>query len=112
MKTVYCWRCNMDVPMLDETEYAIVSKLYSDSMRATKEFRELHKLPLTAVSMEERFSPVCKAYAEMTGFAESNANAVMHHRIALYGEACPQCAKPFRTPQASFCAACGCVRVK
>jgi hypothetical protein len=107
MKILWCWRCHAELPMLDEAEFSIVQQLYSDCMRATKEFREKHHLPLSDISMEERFSPVCKAYFDMTGFRETNENAVLHHRISLYGAICPRCGKPFRTPQASFCAGCG-----
>jgi hypothetical protein len=35
MKMLYCWRCKIDVPMLDEDEFAIVSQLYSESLHAT-----------------------------------------------------------------------------
>lgn len=47
MKVMWCWRCKMDMPMLDEEEFAIVEKLYSKGMSATKEFRLKHNLPLS-----------------------------------------------------------------
>jgi hypothetical protein len=97
----------MDVPMLDEAEFAIISQLHSDSMRATREFREKYGLSLGALSIEQRFSPVCQKYLETTGFKETNANAVMHHRISLYGPPCSNCGKPLRNNEASFCASCG-----
>jgi hypothetical protein len=110
MKVMWCWRCKMDVPMLDEEEFAIVGKLYSEGMSATQEFRLKHNLPLSECSIEERFRPVRDAYERMTGIAESNHNAIMHHRISIYGPACESCGKPLRTPRANFCAACGQVR--
>lgn len=93
--------------MLDEVEYGAIAQLYSDSMRSSKEFREKHNLPLSEMTMDERFSPVCEAYFKMTGFRETVANAIMHHRISLYGSPCTACGKPLRSPKASFCAACG-----
>ncbi len=107
MKVMWCWRCKMDVPMLDEAEFAIVSNLYSQGIRATKEFRERHSIPLSGAPIEELFRPVREAYVQMTGMVESNENAIMHHRISIYGSPCGRCGKPFRTPRASFCAACG-----
>jgi hypothetical protein len=95
MKTLWCWRCKMEVPMLDEEEYAIANNFY----RLAK-----HK---GTGSIEERLQPVLDYYNNLTGFGETEANAVMHHRISLYGPPCEQCGKPYRTPQASFCAACG-----
>jgi hypothetical protein len=100
----------MDVPMLDEEEFAIMGKLYSEGMSATQEFRLKHNLPLNECSIEERFRPVRDAYERMTGIAESNHNAIMHHRISIYGPPCESCGKPLRTPRANFCAACGQVR--
>jgi hypothetical protein len=97
----------MKVPMLDEDEFAVVAKLYSEAFSMTKEFRLKHNLPLGECPIDERFRPVREAYEQMTGMFESNQNAIMHHRISLYGDACENCGKPLRTPQASFCAACG-----
>jgi hypothetical protein len=97
----------MDIPMLDESEFARISQLYSEGMRATKEFRQAHNLPLDKCPIDERFRPVREEYERLTGFKETNHNAIMHHRIALYGPPCPKCGKPFRTPKARFCAECG-----
>ncbi len=97
----------MKIPMLDEDEFAVVNKLYSAAFGMTKEFRLKHNLPLGECSIDERFRPVREAYEEMTGVFESNHNAIVHHRISLYGEVCESCGKPLRTPQAAFCAACG-----
>jgi hypothetical protein len=97
----------MEVPMLDEDEFAVVDKLYSAAFRMTKEFRETHRIRLEEGSIGERFRPVREAYQQMTGVFESNHLAIMHHRISLYGETCKDCGKPLRTSKAAFCAACG-----
>ena len=44
--------------MLDEDEYAQIRLLYMESIRATKEFRERHRVPLKVVLRPERFRPV------------------------------------------------------
>jgi hypothetical protein len=46
-------------------------------------------------------------YYSMTGHRETNPGALWHHRVSLYGPPCGACGKPYRTPQALFCAACG-----
>jgi len=86
----------MDVPMLDEEEYARVAGVYSKCVSKGR-----------ASSMAERMRPVLEVYEELTGFRETNPNAVMHHRLSLYGPPCAGCGKPLRTPRASFCGACG-----
>jgi DNA-directed RNA polymerase subunit RPC12/RpoP len=97
----------MEIPMLDEDEFAVVAKLYSEAFSCSKEFRLKHNLPLGKCPIDLRFRPMRDAYERMTGFVETNQKAILHHRISLYGEACENCGKPLRTPRASFCAACG-----
>jgi hypothetical protein len=48
-------------------------------------------------------------YYEITGFRETNPNAVGHHRLSMYGPPCSSCGKPLRTPRAKSCDACGAV---
>jgi hypothetical protein len=87
----------MEVPMLDEEEYLKAYELYGECMRDMT-FQGGRLL---------RFKPLLDYYKEVTGWDETEPNAIMHHRIAQYGPACEKCGKPYRTPQASFCAACG-----
>jgi DNA-directed RNA polymerase subunit RPC12/RpoP len=100
MKILWCWRCKAEVPMLDEAEYEKAHLLYGKAFR----YRERK-------TYEERFKELLDYYREVTGVSETNPNAIMHHRIAQYGEPCEKCGKPYRTPRASFCAACGNRRV-
>ena len=104
---MFCWRCQTDVPMLDEDEYKVIRGLYVQCADRMKEYRQKHGLPLNSLSREEHFRPLLEKYLEMTGFEETEPNAVMHHRISLYGPPCKKCGKALRTPQAAFCAACG-----
>ena len=46
-------------------------------------------------------------YERLTGFRETNINAIWHHRLSICGPPCGWCGKPLRTPKAKFCAACG-----
>lgn len=106
MKLLWCWRCKCEMPMLHEVEYAEVAKLYSEGIRATKEFRERWGVPLKEARTEERFRPVRDAYDRLTGVREPNENAIMHHRISLYGPPCKRCLRPLRTPEAKLCGSC------
>lgn len=93
MKVLWCWRCEMEVPMLDEDEFASVWQLFS-------------KGP----PLKKRLQSTLEEYERITGFAETNPLAVQHHRVSLYGPPCITCGKPLRTPQARHCAACGAQR--
>jgi len=92
--------------MLDEDEFAGIARLYSAATLATKEFRRTWGIPLENASTHERFAPVRTQYERMAGMKESNENAIMHHRISLYGPPCKSCHKPLRSPKARFCGAC------
>lgn len=87
----------MEVPMLNEEQYAKAYELYGEAIKDI--YREGGRFV--------RFKPLLDYYKEVTGWDETEPNAIMHHRIAQYGPPCEKCGKPYRTPQASFCAACG-----
>lgn len=95
MKVLWCWRCKMEVPMLDDEEFAKIYSLYGVAFRKK------------GMPIDDRFQELRDEYHKMTGFYESNHNAIMHHRVSIYGPPCEACGKPLRTPQAAFCAACG-----
>jgi hypothetical protein len=92
MNLLWCWRCKMEVPMLDDEEFKQVM-----SVRGTG----------AGNLGEPEFSPVLREYERITGFHETNINALYHHVISLYGPPCSNCGKPLRSPRARFCAACG-----
>lgn len=81
--------------MLGDKEYAIASELYS------KGFKILNK------DRQERFKELLDYYNELTGFGETEPNAIMHHALGQIGPDCERCGKPYRTPKARLCAACG-----
>jgi hypothetical protein len=55
----------------------------------------------------QRFNVLLDGYEQITGYRETNPNAVFHHVLSIYGPPCRACSKPLRTPKAAFCAACG-----
>lgn len=98
MKKLWCWRCQMEIPMLDEDEYQKAHLLYGKGMKNSG---------VSLSNRQERFKELLDYYFEVTGFQETEPNAIMHHRIEHYGHPCESCGKPYRTKQAKFCAACG-----
>jgi hypothetical protein len=92
--------------MLDEEEFSGVSRLYTEATRATKEFRERWGVSLQNTPTEELFRPVREEYERLTGMKDCHENAIMHHRISLYGPPCRHCQKPLRTPKAKLCGSC------
>jgi len=97
MKNLWCWRCKMEVPMLNTEEYLIASKLYRSGFEKGK----------CNMTRAQRFKDLLDYHHELTGIKVNNPNAIMHHHVDLYGPPCENCSKPYRTPKAAFCAACG-----
>ncbi|SEF46166.1 hypothetical protein SAMN05421819_0091 [Bryocella elongata] len=106
MQSLWCWRCRRDMPMLDEEEYAEIASLHRVGMNSVKQLRRDRDIPLDAVPITERFSAMLQRYEDITGFRETNPNAVLHHRLSLYGPPCHHCGKPLRTPKAKLCGSC------
>ena len=72
---IWCWRCKMEVPMLDEVEYAQVIHLYSEVIRGTKDLRREKSLSLGATSLHELFRFVCDRHEESAGVKNCHENA-------------------------------------
>jgi hypothetical protein len=73
------------------------------------EFRRVSSLIYTGVEgdrREQMFGPVLREYERITGFCETNPNAIYHHVLSKYGPPCLKCGKPLRTPKAKICGAC------
>jgi hypothetical protein len=92
MQVLWCWRCKMDVPMLDEAEFGRVVGNQD--------------LPREGADVEARLATMLADYVRITGFHETNPVAVYHHRLSLYGPACGHCSKPLRTPRSRTCGNC------
>lgn len=104
--THYCWRCKTTLPFLTPEEWSEVRPLLMLDIERIKAYRS-H----AGVSLPEALSTLqhraCQRYFELTGFKETNPNALWHHHLDLYGRECPACSHLLRTPQAAFCANCG-----
>ncbi|PJJ55011.1 zinc ribbon domain-containing protein [Hymenobacter chitinivorans] len=96
--------------MLEPAESQLVHRTIREGLalvkaEAQKRGRILHPMELTGTA--RAWQPMLEMYRLLTGFVETNPNAVLHHSVELYGPPCPKCRKPLRTPEARFCAACG-----
>jgi hypothetical protein len=105
-RTIYCWRCRMELPMLSEEEWSLVEPRLSTMVAHIKQYRDERGCSLEE-ARQLAGSEALALYEKLNGFKESNANALYHHRLGMYGPACDACGKPLRTPQARFCAMCG-----
>ena len=89
----------MEIPMLDKNEFAIASELYSKGFKVAKSDRQ------------EKSKELLEYYNNLTGFGETEPNAIMHHSLVQIGPDCENCGKPYRTPKAKLCASCGNKRI-
>jgi len=96
--------------MLDEDEWAQMAPLLLSSLQNIKLYRQQFQIPLDATPKQSMYWPALMLYHELTGFEETNPQALWHHRLADYGPPCGHCGKPLRTPRAKLCAACGHLR--
>lgn len=106
-RDLYCWRCDTVIPMLDDAEWKLVAPLLNDSLSELQRYRQEHGVSLAEAKDRVFGRAALDKYRELTGFTETNINALWHHHVSLYGPPCASCGKPLRTLKASFCAACG-----
>lgn len=111
-QTIYCWRCQIELPMLTDDGWEEVSSLLVNTMNQVKAYRELHQCSLAEANANEFGNEALAAYERITGFKETNPNALFHHRLSIYGAPCLACGKPRRTPQARFCAMCSAEHIR
>src|SRR5262249_20731069 len=103
-KLLYCWRCHMEIPMLEEHEWEQV--LPDLRLESVRQYRQTHGVSFQEAK-EHYGEAALERYYQITGFRETNINALWHHRLSLFGPPCRACGKPLRTPRAKLCAACG-----
>src|SRR5882672_1413449 len=95
--TQWCWRCQSDVPMLDEVEWQAVAALLGPGAAAGERLRHARGAS-PADTQKNIFSHLALAkYEQLAGVRETDLNVVLHHRASLYGPPCTRCGKPLRT---------------
>ena len=96
--------------MLTEEEWAVVAPHLSNGTEQIKRYREQHGCSLAEAQRKGFGQEALALYMQVTGFRETNAYALFHHRLSMYGPPCHACGKPLRTPQARYCAMCSAER--
>lgn len=92
--------------MLEEHEWKVVSPFLANAVADIKRYRETKNVSLAEARAHYGQEALAK-YFEITGFQETNPDALWHHRASLFGAPCPACGKPLRSPKAKHCAECG-----
>jgi uncharacterized Zn finger protein (UPF0148 family) len=92
--------------MLDEAEWERMEPALSNHLDKIRRIREEQTCDI-ATAQRLAGQDACDLYYDMTGYRETNFNALWHHRLANFGSECPRCGHLFRTPKATFCANCG-----
>ena len=92
--------------MLEENEWSELEPLLKDQLKSVKQYREEHDVDLET-ALENIYKPATEKYFELTGYKETNHNAIWHHRLSDYGKECSNCGHLYRTSRASYCANCG-----
>ena len=95
--------------MLDEQEWQQIGAPEGNLIQAMKDYQSRHGGTL-AEARDEAPKEILARYKRLTGFEETNVNALFHHRIEIHGPQCHACGKPLRTPVAKRCVECGAVR--
>jgi len=103
----YCWRCRIEVPMLDEAEWAELAPFLSPIINRIQSYREQTGASLSDATKLGYEQPALAKYFELSGFRESNVNALWHHRLSQHGPPCPHCGKLLRTNRSARCVECG-----
>jgi hypothetical protein len=100
----------MVVPMLTEPEWARMEPVLRKVIADVKSYRTEKGVGLKEAMAQSYGENAIALYRELTGFPETNSDAIWHHRASMYGPPCQMCGKPLRTPQAKLCGSCSAER--
>ncbi|MEM7249326.1 MAG: hypothetical protein AAF533_28695 [Acidobacteriota bacterium] len=89
--------------MLDEDEFARIEAV----RRFCLEALDVEGIDAIPGALSIVLQPVLDEYELLTGYRETNVNAIAHHRLALQPPPCDVCGKPLQSSQARICGHCG-----
>ena len=107
-RRLYSFRLGKEVPLLTDEEYREVMAHLSNYTSAIMKYKAARGVSLDDARVR---APVAmralEAYRAITGVSLEHPDALYAVRLSDYGRPCPNCTKPFRTPNARYCAECG-----
>ncbi len=71
-RNLYCWRCDMVLPMLEDHEWEVVAPLLRDSLSELQRYRQEHDVSLAEAKDQILGLAALDKYRELTGFNETN----------------------------------------
>lgn len=105
MKMYYCWRCQRDMPFLDEPEWARIESSLQQGMLDIKQYR--HSTGADIRTARNQVKPTAmRLFLEITGVDGMHADTIAHHRLRDWGPECSNCGYLLRTAKATYCANC------
>ena len=71
-----------------EQEFAIVHSLFGQTLDALWQYRKGNPDTRMPIAREQIFRPAFDSHERLTGLRITTPNAIMHHRIEMYGPPC------------------------
>lgn len=110
----YCYKLGQTIAMLTDEEFEQI-RPHLGTIEMIKRYRAETGCSLSVAKKHvennleamTRKSEAMAIYEKLTGQRLSLMNDLFLTRLSDYGQPCPSCHKPFRTPRAKFCAECG-----
>lgn len=66
-QNLYCWRCDMVLPMLDEDEWLRLTPLLDGAIENIQRYRQQHGVPLSEVPIPRMYWAASEMYLSLTG---------------------------------------------
>jgi DNA-directed RNA polymerase subunit RPC12/RpoP len=106
MKLYYCWKCEKEMPFLEEDEWLQIEPLLRKAAEEIKAYRATHQCNL-AIARENLEPEATKMFELLTGMPKVHFDIIYHHRLSEWGPECKNCNTLLRSKNASYCTKCG-----
>ena len=84
----FCWRCRMEVKMLDDDEFILCREAWFNGKKVVEEELLRRNIKdyvwLDKIETFEQFRYLLEMYKIITGEYESNPNAILHHHLPRF----------------------------